>query len=74
MDKKFDERSLQAAMQMANTPAGQQLISLLRQSAPDVMQKASAQASAGDFSQLAKTLAPLMASEDVQKLLKQLGG
>lgn len=74
MEKKFDERSLQAAMQMASTPAGQQLLALLRQSAPDVMQKASTQASEGDYSQLAKTLAPLMASEEVQKLLKQLGG
>lgn len=74
MEKKFDPNSMQQAMRMANTPAGKQLMGLLQQADPVAMQQAMQQASAGDFSQVAKTLAPLMASEEVRSLLKQMGG
>ena len=74
MENNFDPNSLQQAMRMANTPAGKQLMGLLQQADPAAMQQAIKQASAGDFSQVAKTLAPLMASEDIRSLLKQMGG
>ncbi len=74
MEKKMDDFSMQKALQIANTPAGKQLMTMLQQSDPEVLRKAKEQAASGDFSQLSKTLAPLLASEDVQKLLKSLGG
>lgn len=74
MEKKFGDISMQEAMRLAQTPAGQQLLTLLRQSDPAAVQKAMAQASAGDFSQIANTLAPLMASEEVRALLQKMGG
>lgn len=74
MDKKMNDFSMQKAIQMANTPAGKQLIAMLQQTDPSVLEKAKAQATSGNYSQLSKTLAPLLASEDVQKLLKSLGG
>ena len=74
MEQKFDEKSVQKAMQLARSPAGQQLMALLKQTPPEVLQKASTQASNGDVEQLRKTLETFMASEDVRKLLKQLGG
>lgn len=74
MDKNSNHISMQEAMRMAKSPAGQQLLTLLQQSDPETIQKAMAQASSGDFSQISETLAPILASEDVKKLLQQIGG
>lgn len=74
MDKKSNHISMQEAVRMAKSPAGQQLLTLLQQSDPETIQKAMAQASSGDFSQISETLAPILASEDVKKLLQQMGG
>ena len=70
----FDEKKLQQAKQLTNTPAGQQLLEAIRKADPNAMEKAAAQASAGDYSQLAATLAPILASDEVKALLKQMGG
>ena len=74
MEKKFDDFSMQEAKRLANTPTGQQLISLMKQTDPEAVQKALAQAAAGDLSQIQQTLAPLMASPEVKALLKKMGG
>lgn len=74
MQKNFDDLSMQDAMRLVNTPAGRQLLALLQQTDPDALKKAKAQASSGDYSQIGQTLAPLLASDEVKKLLKQLGG
>ena len=74
MEKKPNKFSMQDAMHLANTPAGQQLLTMLQQSDPDILQKAKQQAAAGEYGQLSKTLEALMASEEVKTLLKQLGG
>lgn len=74
MQKNFDNFSMQDVMQLVNSPTGQQLLALLQKTDSEALSKAKAQASTGDYSQLSKTLAPLLASEDVQKLLRQLGG
>lgn len=74
MDKKSNHISMQEAVRMAKSPAGQQLLTMLQQSDPETIQKAMAQASSGDFSQISETLAPILASEDVKKLLQQMGG
>lgn len=74
MDKNSNHISMQEAVRMAKSPAGQQLLTLLQQSDPETIQKAMAQASSGDFSQISETLAPILASEDVKKLLQQIGG
>ncbi|MBO5078252.1 MAG: hypothetical protein J6B67_01040 [Oscillospiraceae bacterium] len=74
MQKNSDNFSMQEALRLAKSPAGQQLLALLQQSDPDAMKKAMQQASKGDYSQIQQTLAPLLASEDVQKLLRQMGG
>jgi len=71
MDKNF---SMQDAMRMANTDAGKQLLNLLQQNNADALNQAMSQANEGDFSNLSKTLAPLLSSPEVQQLLKQMGG
>ena len=74
MQKNSEDFSMQEALRLAKSPAGQQLLALLQQSNPDALRKAMEQASTGDYSQISQTLAPLLASEDVKKFLQQMGG
>lgn len=74
MQNQFDENTIEKVKQLAQSPAGQQLLALLRQSDANAIDKAVSQVSSGDFSQVAQTLSPLLESEDVKKLLKQLRG
>lgn len=69
-----DHFSMEDAIRLINSPAGKQLLALLQQTDPEAVNKAKAQASKGDFSQIAQTLTPLLESDDVKTLLTQLGG
>ncbi len=73
MQKKPDPFSMQDALRLANSPAGQQLLDRLRQADPEAFKKAQDQISTGNYSQIAKTLAPLLASEDIKKMMQKLG-
>lgn len=74
MHKNSDKFSMEDALRVAKSPAGQQLLALLQQSDPKAIKTAMQQASQGNYAQIQQTLAPLLASEDVQKMLKQMGG
>lgn len=74
MDKNFDEKALQQAKNMANSPAGQELIQLMKSLDADTLKTVMNQASSGDFSQMANALSPFLNSEKVQDLLRQMGG
>lgn len=74
MEKKSEHPSLSDAHRLAKSPAGQQLLSTLQQKDPEAMQKAMEQLSKGNYSQIPQTLAPLLESEEIKRLLKQLGG
>lgn len=74
MQKNSNNFSIQDIMQLANSPAGQQLISILRKTDPVAMQSAMASASKGDYAQAKQLLEPFLAADEVQRLLKQLGG
>lgn len=74
MQKDPKNFSMQDAMRLANTPAGQQLLSLLQQSDTAALRNAMEQASGGNYDQAKQLLGPLLASPEVQKLLQQLGG
>lgn len=74
MQKNSENFSMQDVVKWANSPAGKQLIALLQQSNPAAIQQAMTQASAGNYSQAKQALEPLFASEDVKKLLQQMGG
>ena len=66
--------SVEDAMRLTTTPAGQQLIELLKRSNASALQEAATQAARGDMEQAKKLLGPLLASDEVKKLLQQLGG
>ena len=69
--KKF---SMKDAAKLANSDAGKQLLSQIQKSNPKELEQALTQAAQGDYSNLSETLKPLLASEQIQKLLKQMGG
>ena len=74
MDKKTPDFSFQDAMRLAQSDAGRQLQAMLQQTDPDLLKTAQAQAAEGNYDQVKKTLSSLLASEEVRRLLGQLGG
>lgn len=66
--------SPEAARNLANTPEGQKLIGLLKKEDNAKLQEAVKQAAAGNMTQVKQTLEPLLASPEIQQLLRQLGG
>ena len=74
MEKKSENFSMQEALRLAKSPAGQQLLTTLQQTNGDTLQQAMTQAGAGDYENLRKTLASLMENEEVKALINRLGG
>ena len=74
MQKKNQDFSMEDIMQMAKSPAGQQLIAMLKQGDTAKMEQAVAQAQSGNYTQANQTLSALLSSPEAQKLLKELGG
>lgn len=73
MQKNSQDFNLQEAMRLAKSPAGQQLIAMLRQSDPTQVQKASSQANAGDYSAALETVKQLLNTPEGRALLNKLG-
>lgn len=61
-------------LQLAQSPAGQQLIAMLQAQGGSDLQNAIAKASAGDYTQAKKAISALLETEEAKKLLQQLGG
>ena len=74
MDKKTPDFSFQDAMRLAQSDGGRQLQALLQQTDPELLNTAQTQVAEGNYDQLKKTLSSLLASEDVRRLLGQIGG
>lgn len=73
MMKNSEDFSMQEAMRLAASPAGQQLFALLQQSRGAELQEAMDQASKGDYSAMKKTMSALLADPKAQELLRQMG-
>lgn len=74
MQKNSQDFSMQEALRLANSPAGQQLLALLRETDSVRLERAAAEVSSGDYTKASKTLGSLLSSPEIQKLLKELGG
>ena len=72
MQKNSDNFSMQEAMRLAKSDAGQQLIALLQTQNSEALQKAADQAAAGDYEQVKKTMAALLSSPEAKTLMEQL--
>ena len=74
MEKKNKDFSMEEVMRLAKSPAGQQLIAMLKQQDHSKLEQAVAQAKTGDYSQAGQTLSAMLSSQEAQRLLKELGG
>ena len=72
MRKNFDEFSTQEAMKLAQTSAGQQLLSHLQAQHSDQMQQAMQQAKNGDYQTAMQSLSAFLSDPKTQVLLRQL--
>lgn len=68
----FHDFSMADAMRLAQSDAGQQLFALLQSTQGQQLQAAMAQASAGNYDEMKQTVQALMASQQVQELVKQM--
>ncbi|MBE6981281.1 MAG: hypothetical protein E7437_03035 [Ruminococcaceae bacterium] len=73
MEKKSDHFDLQEAKRIAQSPAGQKLLELLRNADPQTLNKASSQAGSGDLTGAMASLSALLSSDKAKELLDQLG-
>lgn len=61
-------------MKIANSPAGQELISLIQKSRDSHFDEAMHQAQAGDFSQAQAMLSQMLSTPEAKDLLKKIRG
>lgn len=74
MQKKNQDFSMDEVMRLAKSPAGQQLMAMLKQNDSAKLEQAVSQAKTGDYAQASQTLSAMLSSPEAQKLLKELEG
>ena len=70
MQKKYEDFSVEEAAKVARSPAGQQLLAMLRSADQAQLQKAADLASAGDYKAASRLLEQTLSSPEAQALLK----
>ncbi len=63
---------MSALLRLAQSPAGQQLLTLLQNTGGDTLENAISQAAAGDYREAKSTLSSLLSTPQAKELLKQL--
>ena len=74
MQKNSEIFSVQDAMRLAGTPAGQELLNLLRRGDSSELQQAAQLASEGNYAQAQQLLSGFLQDPEVQRLLSKMGG
>jgi hypothetical protein len=72
MQKNSQNFSMQDALRLANSDAGQRLLAILKQSDGQQLMNARDCAATGDYSGAAQVLSSLLERDDIRALLKQL--
>lgn len=70
----INQDAIREAMRMAQTPAGQQLIQMLRSHNDQELQTAMDRAAAGDYTAAKQALSAILSNPEAQNLMKQMGG
>ena len=73
MQKNSDHFSMEDALRMAQSEAGQQLFAMLRSQNGAAIDQAMEQAASGDYSQVKQTLSSLLSSPQIKTMLEQMG-
>ena len=63
-----------ALMKIANSPAGQELISLVQKNKDEHFDEAMQQAQAGDFSQAKAMISQILSTQEARDLMKKIRG
>lgn len=71
MQKNSQDFDLQEALRLAKSPAGQQLLAMLRSAGK--LDQAADQAKAGNYSQAISSLQDILSTPEGQRLMKELG-
>ncbi len=71
MQKNFEDFSSQDILRLAKSPAGQQLMALLREN-PQAMQEAQQNAESGQMEQAVRSLSQFLSDPKAKALLKKL--
>ena len=71
MQKNSQDFNLQEALRLANSPAGQQLLAMLRDAGK--LEQASKQAETGNYAQAIAGIKDILSSPEGKRLLKELG-
>lgn len=71
MEPKFDEKTLQKVKQLAESPQGQQLLAMLRQAQPELVEQVSG---SQDPKNAVQTLKNFLRSPEGKQLVKSLEG
>lgn len=74
MKKNSGNFSLEEAMALANSEAGQQIIERLKAQNNPNLQKAAQEAASGNYRNAKKALTDALTSEQIQSILEQLRG
>lgn len=72
MEKKYDDFSVQEAMRLAQSDAGQQLLQLLKSNHSQAAQTAMDSAQSGDLLRVKQALQNFLSDPQAQALLQQL--
>ena len=72
MQKNSQNFSMQEALRLAKSDAGQRLLALLKQNQDPGLRQALNYAAAGDYGRIQESLSSVLASQEVRNLLKEL--
>ena len=73
MQKNSQDFSMQEALRLAKSPAGQQLLAMLQQADGEKIRQVMDQAAAGDMTRAKETVSALLDTPEAKALLQQLG-
>ena len=74
MEKNFQDFSMQEALRLAQTPAGQRLLAVLQQQYGEQLRQVIDQAAAGHYEEVQRKMTDLLYNPEAQSLLNQMRG
>lgn len=74
MEKNSGEFDFSSLLKIANSPAGQRLLSLVQKNRDDRFDQAMRQAQAGDYTQAQQLLSNMLSTREGQELMKEIRG
>lgn len=74
MEKNSGEFDFSSLLKIANSPAGQRLLSLVQKNRDDRFDQALHQAQSGDYTQAQQLLSKMLSTKEGQELMKEIRG